>query len=131
MVVIQKGADMKIIKVGDIVVIAVILLLTTVSFCFRFFQQDNGESVSISVGGEETIYLMTENRKIDIGNNNIELTVIIEIGSIYVERSTCNGNDCVKMGKISRNGGVIACAPAEVFVKITKKGANDYDYVIG
>lgn len=122
---------MKKIKVGDIVVIAAILLLTAGVFCFRFFCFDEGNSVTVSVGGREETYSLDENRKVDIENNGISLCIVIKDGQVFVERSDCKGKDCVNMGKISREGQMIACAPSEVLVKIGEKGADGYDCIIG
>lgn len=122
---------MKNLKIGDIIIICLILVLTVGVFCFRLFGTQNGQSAVVSVGGQSEIYSLKENREIKIENNEISLVVVIEDGSIFVKESTCRGNDCVHVGKISGKNEVIVCAPAELIVEISGEGADGYDYVIG
>ena len=122
---------MKNLKIGDVIVICLILALTAGVFCFRFFGMQIGQSAIISVGGQSETYSLNEDRQIEIENNGITLTVVIENGSIFVKESTCHGNDCVHVGKIKNKNETIVCAPAELIVEITGKGADGYDYIIG
>lgn len=123
---------MKRLKIGDIIVISVILLITAGVFCFRLFGFAQGKSVVISYGQNETVYTLDENRRIDIENNGIVLSVVIEDGFVFVDSSNCPEKSCVNMGKISCVGQSIACVPAELFVKIIGgEGDNNYDLIVG
>lgn len=122
---------MKKLKIGDIVVISLILLITAGVFCFRLFGFSTGESVVISYGENEAIYNLNENRTLNIDNNDIMLSVVIENGCVWVDNSSCPEQVCVNCGKISRVGQSVACVPAELFVKIIGEGENDYDFIVG
>ena len=124
---------MKNLKIGDIIIICLILALSAGVFCFRFFGTESGQNAVITVGGQSKIYSLNENREIEIDNNNVSLVVVIENGSVYIKESTCRGNNCVHLGKISNSNKTIVCAPAELIVEIIGKGADEYeyDYVIG
>ena len=122
---------MKKIKVGDIIVICLILALTAGVFCFRFFGMENGKSAIVTVNGQSEVYSLQNDREIEIESNGISLVIHIENGSISVEKSTCNGNDCVHVGKISKKNEIIVCAPAEMIIEIEGRGTDDYDHIIG
>ncbi|MBE6718281.1 MAG: NusG domain II-containing protein [Ruminococcaceae bacterium] len=119
------------IKIGDIVIIGVILLITLGVLCFRLINVDRGEFVSISVGENVDKYNLNENQTIDINNKDISLTVVIQDNQVYVKSTDCPEKSCMNMGKISKSGECIACVPARVYIKIEGKGSADYDYVIG
>ena len=59
------------------------------------------------------------------------LVLVIEKGSVYVKISDCPEKSCVNMGKITKAGEVIACAPLKIYVKIMGDGGDGYDYVVG
>lgn len=122
---------MKKLKIGDIIVISLILLITAGVFCFRLFGFSKGESVVVSVGDDEKVYSLDENTKFDIENNDVRLTIVIENGCVYVDNSNCPDKICVDYGKISRVGQTIACVPAHLFIKIIGEGESGYDIVVG
>ena len=57
---------MKNLKIGDVIVICLILALTAGVFCFRFFGMQIGQSAIISVGGQSETYSLNEDRQIEI-----------------------------------------------------------------
>ena len=122
---------MKKLKIGDIVVISVILLITAGVFCFRLFGFTEGESVVVTIGETEEIYNLAEDVRFDVESNDINFTVVIENGCVWVEDSTCPEQVCVDCGKISRIGQTIACVPARLFIKIIGEGNSGYDYIVG
>ena len=122
---------MKKFKIGDLVVISVILLITAGVFCFRFFCCDDGQAVCISVDGNEEIYSLEKDRTLEIENGGVSLKVVIEKGSVFVADSNCPEKTCLNMGRISKYGDTIACVPAKVLVKIISGEEAEYDYVIG
>ena len=122
---------MKRVKAGDIVVIVLILALSAGVLGFRLFGAETGGNVCVSVGEKLYVYSLSEDKKIEFENNGVELTVVIENGCAYIEKSDCSGNDCVRMGKISKKGSIIICAPSQIYVKITGEGDNGYDYIVG
>ena len=47
-----------------------------------------------------------------------ENIVVIHDNSVYVESADCPGQDCVKMGKISKAGEEIVCLPHRLVIRI-------------
>ena len=122
---------MKKLKIGDIIVISLILLITAGVFCFRLFGFAEGGTVVITVGETEKKYTLNENARFDVENNDVKLTVVIENGCVWIENSTCPEQVCVDCGKISRVGQSIACVPAHLLIKIIGEGESEYDLIVG
>lgn len=122
---------MKKLKIGDIIVISVILLIMAGVFCFRLFGFAEGESVVVAYGETEKVYSLDENARFNVESNDIMLTVVIENGCVWVDNSNCPEQVCVINGKISRVGQTIACVPARLLIKIIGEGDNDYDLIVG
>lgn len=49
----------------------------------------------------------------------------IQDGSVFVEEANCGNQICVKAGKISDGGGVIACIPHQMVISIEADGEAD------
>ena len=89
----------------------------------------HGESVSVSCGGERTVYPISENRVINVESNGEKLKIVIDSRAVYVEESTCRDGICMKAGRISRPGDSLICVPAGV--SITVNGETEADYAFG
>ncbi len=79
-----------------------------------------GRSAQVRVSGEVRLELpLSENRREVIhGANGIDLTVVVENGGVFVEKSACLDKICVRKGKISAAGETIVCLPARTIVEI-------------
>ncbi|MBR5322635.1 MAG: NusG domain II-containing protein [Clostridia bacterium] len=122
---------MKKLKIGDIILISIILFITAWVFGLRLFGFDDGKSVVVTIGDVERVYTLSENTSFDIENNGISLTVVIENGYVFVGNSNCPEQVCAEYGKISRIGQSIACVPAHLFIKIIGEGDGGYDLIVG
>lgn len=117
-------------KIGDIIVIALILIVTAGVFCFRLFGFADGGQVVIQTESERIELSLSENKTMNVTSNGITLSVVIENKSVRVEHSDCPNLDCVNMGEISRVGDSVACVPARVYIKIVG-GDDGHDAVLG
>ena len=88
------------------------------------------ERAVVSVGNTVTEYAPSENKTVELENNGIKLTVVIENGSVYVKSADCHDRICVQTGKISKTGQVIVCAPAMVAIRIESETEGGYDAII-
>ncbi|MBE6643172.1 MAG: hypothetical protein E7615_05925 [Ruminococcaceae bacterium] len=122
---------MKKIKIGDVVVILLLLLITAGVFCFRLFGFENGNTVVISVDGVSSSYPLDIDRTLVIENEGITLTVVIKDKKAYIDNSDCPEKSCVLSGKIGKKGEIVVCAPSKVYIKIAGEGENDYDFILG
>jgi len=127
---------MKFIKRTDLIIIAIILLVSLVSwFLYGYFTKDESPKAEI--------YYYTELVKtIDLGNVvdshfsiENEPDVIFHVtadGSINFEESDCPDKLCIIAGSLSRPGQFAACLPNGIVLKITgEKNDNEPDIIVG
>lgn len=114
---------------ADIVLCVIIAAVSVSVPLLRNAFPARGESVTVSCGGERTVYPISENRVIDIESNGERLKIVIDSGTVYVEESTCRDGICVKAGRISRPGDSLICVPAGV--SVTVNGETEADYAFG
>ena len=127
---------MKFIKKTDLIIIAIILLASAVSwFTYKYFTKDEAPKAEI--------YYYTELVKtIDLGSGNDihfsidnEPDVIFHVtadGTIRFEQSDCPDQICINTGELSRPGQFGACLPNGIVIKIIgNKNDDEPDIIIG
>ncbi|MBR0416337.1 MAG: NusG domain II-containing protein [Firmicutes bacterium] len=138
--------EKKMITKADIVLAVVLLVLGLCSPFFLRTAQGEASRVIITVDGEQLgSFDLSENRTVavvesggegsgkamlkvlakgeDPGEDVLNL-IVIEGGAARVVQASCGGQDCVKMGSISRSGEVIACLPHKMLISITGDGES-------
>ncbi len=110
-------------KRGDIILIAVLLLL--IAACF--ITKKDASSATIYVDGEIYKKLSTD-EPCEFSVNNVSIKV--ENGSIMFTDSDCRDKKCVKSGKLSKSGETAACLPNRVVI-VLSGGTQDYDGITG
>ena len=114
----------KLIKIGDIIVIAALLLLSVVIFVSSLPAQSKETAVAVvSVDGEEYArYPLSEDTQVTIEQDGHTNTIEIKNGAVRVISANCPDNTCVHQGFISKGSEVIVCLPAKL--TITLEGAE-------
>ena len=109
------------IRKTDIILIAVILIISAVFVLYGLFISEPTKSVYIFVNNEEIgNYSIVENQKIELDFDGIiGGTVVISDGFVWVENFGCPDKLCEKTGKISRVGEVIICLPNKMIIRIS------------
>ncbi len=99
---------------GDIVIIAAVLVLAVFSAAFAF-SGGGGETVTVKADNE-TVYTgsLYYDRTVKLAGN----TVVIENGSVYVSDADCKNQICVNHSPITKKGESIICLPNKVIVEI-------------
>ena len=116
-------------KKADIILLAVFLLLGAAGMLTLRLQPTEGNTVVISVNGEEYgRYPLSVDREIDVDTGYGHNTVMISSGTVRVTESNCPNHDCEGFGAISRPAQSIMCIPHRLIVRIT--GYTDIDTVI-
>ena len=115
---------------GDIVLIVVLLLLSAAGFAgvnqFGF----SGKHVVVEVNGVRVLELSLENDIREVVTGPVgETVIVIENGSVRVEKSDCPNHYCERMGSISRRGELVVCVPNRVVVSI--KGGSEGESLDG
>lgn len=119
----------KLIKKGDLAVIAVIVAAALI---FAFFNYRNAENpvAVITVDGVtvETVDLASVKEKVIIKPQtafNVEIAA--ENGEIWFEHSDCEDRLCVATGKLKNGGDTAVCLPAKTVITIM---GSDVDAVV-
>lgn len=121
--------NLKFIKKGDIIIVAVILLAAAV---FTFWNNSKTESVQavITVDGEtvKTVDLANIKEKITfIPATDPRVVITAENGEIRFESADCEDKLCVACGTLSKHGDTAVCLPSKTVITIT---GSDVDAVV-
>lgn len=98
------------------ILIIVVILFAAIWGGFFFFRKDEGNSVRITVEGEEYgTYPLNQNKIIDIhGKNKVE----IKNGKVSMLQADCPDQLCVNMLPIGESYEMIVCLPNQVIVEV-------------
>ena len=102
-------------KWGDLIILLILIVSLELAI-YYFAKPQEGGTVEIYLDGK--LYRsvsLNQDTEIDINGHN---KVKIEGGEVYMLYSDCDGGDCLKMGKISKECCMIVCLPNMVVVKI-------------
>lgn len=117
-------------NVCDAVVIALILISAVMLIWRPWVSSDVGAYLVVTTQQGSEQYSLATDRQLTYTENGISLTVIIQGGEVFVQKSTCPDGVCTSSGKISKVGEAIVCAPAGIKLQI--RGADtDVDFVAG
>lgn len=121
----------KIIKIGDIIVIALLLAVSVAVFIFSLPSRsvEVGEAV-ISINGEEYgRYSLDSDRVITVEQNGHINIIEIKDGAVRVLSADCPDKTCISQGWITKGGEVIVCLPARMTVTLDSE-ENQVDTVV-
>ncbi len=115
-------------KKGDIILIAAIILLTAAGFAARaFYGSGGGHRVAVIKQDGRVIEridldAVREARKITVKGEYIDV-ILVEKGRIRFEEADCPNLDCVRTGWISGKGASAVCLPNRTSIRI--EGESD------
>ena len=120
----------KIFKVGDAILIGLLIILTLGSIFVSDVIFEAGESVSVYVDGKEVYRLsLSDNRTVEVQGPLGPTVIKAEKGHAFIQKAPCPYRTCIKMGKISRSGDIIVCIPNRIVVKIEGKDRRPLDSI--
>ncbi len=111
-------------RIGDLVLILVLLLIGLLSFFLIRALAPRGEVLEVRVDGVTvaTYSLSEEGEYPILGGKNV---LVIEDGAAYMKSADCPDKLCVGMGKIRRAGESVTCLPNRVVLVIVEAHAPD------
>ena len=127
---------MKMVKIGDIVIIALLVMLSFLPLAIFTYQNAsaNGDSmhVVVSADGEIVHEMELKNdhtREIYefVDDHGHENTVVREGLIVYISDANCQDLLCVQQGQISEVGETLVCLPNRVLVEIVSDGVDIED----
>lgn len=128
---------MRIIKKMDIVIIAVLILLSFTPHLIFFKTSQKGSKNNyaiIQVDGKihKKIDLskVKKSEKVNLNLPNGKNTLLIKSNSIQMDSANCNDALCVKQGNISKVGQTIICLPHKLIIEIKGDELDSKDDLI-
>ena len=128
---------MRIIKKMDIVIIAVLILLSFTPHLIFFKTSQKGSKNNyaiIKVDGKihKKIGLsnVKKSEKVNLNLPNGKNTLLIKNNSIQMKSANCNDALCVKQGNISKVGQTIICLPHKLIIEIKGDELDSKDDLI-
>lgn len=127
---------MKMVKIGDIVIIALLVMLSFLPLAIFTYQNAsaNGDSmhVVVSADGEIVHEMELKNdhtREVYefVDDHGHENTVVREGLIVYISDANCQDLLCVQQGQISEVGETLVCLPNRVLVEIVSDGVDVED----
>lgn len=117
-----EGVVSKKFRFGDAFAVLFVVILAFAVFIL-LPEKGAGDTVNITTQNGKYTYDISDERKIELSENGIEITVVISDGAVYVESSTCPDGICKLQGKLEKSG-CIACLPAGVLIEVTSEGVD-------
>ena len=113
----------------EIIMTSFFLFIAIISILFINLTRHEGQFVTVSVRGGETVeYSLSENGEYTLLNGQVIL--VIENGEAYIEYADCPDRVCVRTGRISRVGESIICLPNKLSITVTgEKSEDDPDII--
>lgn len=114
----------------DVVAVVAVLIAAVLLLWIPAFAMPEGRTLEIVTTRDTHRYDLSKDRVIELHENGVDITVVIENREVYVQESDCPDGVCKASGRISRSGESILCAPAGVTLTV-KGGGDDVDFVAG
>lgn len=127
---------MKMVKIGDIIIVALLVLLSFLPLAIFTYQNAsaNGDRIHavISADGEVVHEMELKNdhtREIYefVDDHGHENTIVREGSIVYISDASCQDLLCVQQGQVSEVGETIVCLPNRVLVEIVSDGVDVED----
>ncbi len=104
---------------ADIFLVAVLLILSLVSFASVRHFTPSGKHVMVEVEGRLVLELSFNRDVTETVTGPLGKTVVvIENGAVRIQNSPCPHRYCVRMGKLRHRGEIAVCVPNRVVVTI-------------
>lgn len=118
--------EIKLFKKGDLIVIALILLLSVLLLIPTFFKNDRLTAMVLVEGKISEIIELDKVDKPYTIKPNDSTVIKVEKGRICFSEACCKDRLCVKSGWLDKNGQTAACLPQKIVISI-KGGSNSTD----
>ena len=120
-----------ILKIGDKILVFLILLFSISSFFIVNSFQSEGNYLEIQVEGQVIHKLsLKADQQITVDGHIGQTIISIKKKKAEIIYSDCPHKICVKTGAINRAGQVIVCVPNRVFVQVLNSKSNQFDVIV-
>lgn len=106
-------------SITDILIIIFALVLSIALFYNA--QSNTSNTVKIQCNGTTYLYNLDTDRDIHLTGAIGDVLIRIEDSRVWIIESSCKNKICLKMKKVDKNGGFIACIPNKVLITVETK----------
>ncbi len=127
-----KIKENKLFKRNDIILIALVVVVSIVLFIAMIIRQEDGGMVVVKVSGETwREFSLHEERTINLdfddGSYN---TLVIQDGFVRMSEASCPDQICVNHKEIQKSGETIVCLPNQVVIEIESDSQSEIDAIV-
>lgn len=109
-------------KRNDIILVAILLLITAAGLLLFNVFKTNGDTVVVLIDGVESAsYPLSKDIEVIIETENGVNTLVIRGGKAYVSHADCPDGICVSHRAVSMVGETIVCLPHSLVIKIVSE----------
>lgn len=105
-------------KIGDLVIITAVVIFILFFFYRNVLSKPAGRRVEITAQTYENIFLLDEDRIVEVEGPLGITEVVISEDEVWVRSSPCREKICIKMGRIKRVSEQVVCIPNRVVVEV-------------
>lgn len=114
---------------ADVICIA---LTITISALFIILSQivlrsTDSPVLKVEINGETEYYSLETDRNLEFTSKGYSVTVTVAGGCAWVSHSSCPDGVCMSMGKVSKNGQTVVCAPAQIAISVQNAHTGEED----
>ncbi|MBR5538522.1 MAG: NusG domain II-containing protein [Clostridia bacterium] len=112
-------------KRNDIILIAVLLLLTAAGLLLFNALKVGGDTVVVLIDGNESAsYSLSVDKEVVIETENGKNVLVIRDGMAFVKDADCPDGICAEHRPITKVGETIVCLPHSLVIKVESKSAE-------
>ncbi len=116
---------------NDIILVAVIAVITATGLLFFGLNKEEGKRVTVSIDGEITAtYSLSENIEVTIPTGENYNTLVIKNNKAQIVRADCPDGICVETRAISYVGETIVCLPHKLVVEVIGDTETEIDVAV-
>ncbi len=119
------------IRVGDALIISVILVTALLLFLATLLPKEEGSVVEVTCGQRTERYSLDEDREVILNAEGYTLVLTIKDGEAAITASDCPDKVCLHHGKIGKAGETVICVPSGISFRVLGGDANGDDAIAG
>ena len=121
----------RLLRWGDAVVMAVVLLLAGMSFFILYIRAEPGRTAVVTTPSGSFVLSLEEDTLRELeGEGGIRVVIRVAEGRVRFEESGCPDKICVHTGWLSRAGQSAACLPAGIILRVEGREEDGLDYFV-
>lgn len=116
---------------NDVLLVLALLVLAGGCWLVLRLVRQTGARAVVTIDGETAAVLPLREDTVRVfSREGAENTVTVADGFVYVSEANCPNHDCIRQGKISRDGEMIVCLPHGLIVTVEGGAEAELDAAV-